>query len=183
MNEPIQKASLADFIKDNSTLITSLAAFVALTAFSLQLEKEHAHLGLPAAALLGAVLISIELFWRVPHGPREWRLVLFEIVLLCLPVAMGQCWFSNYPELWMPALIGLIQTVLFVVVAALATYAVRSAAKELAPLFFKGPIGGERLQKASSVAFLFFLFLTLGGWVWVLHKLQGRQIQIKLPHF
>lgn len=117
---PVHKTTLTDFIELNSKLITSLAAFMALTAFALQLDKAQGAVGLSdlsAAALFAALLISVELFGNLPPRPRHWRLEFFEITLLCLFVSIGRYWFSHYREVWIGVLLSAIPIVLLLSVS------------------------------------------------------------------
>jgi hypothetical protein len=181
-HDSTNKTSLAEFIRENSTLVTSLAAFVALTAFALQLEKTGSNFGLSAAALFGALLISLELFFKAPHRPREWRLACFELVLLALLQALGYYWFSTYRGLWVSVLLGAIPPVLAILIAVVLTYAFRWFATVVAHRF-KRDISPHKLQKYSSIAFVVFMFLPISVFLWWIHRHNGVRISFHWPHW
>jgi hypothetical protein len=168
--EPIRKVTLADFIKDNSTLVTSFAAFVALTAFSFQLDKPEAKLGLSAAALFGALILGIELLSRLPPRPHHWRLQIFALVLLCLFVEMGWYWLSRFRAIWVTSLVAATPMVLVVLISALVTLTLRKAVQFIAARLFKRSLDAQRFERGSQIAFIFFMVLLLGIGMWVLQR-------------
>jgi len=176
-----KNATLADFIKDNYTLITSLAAFVALTAFSFQLDNPEAKLGLSAAALFGALLLGIELFFRLPPRPHHWRLVLFDLVLLALFGELGRYWFLHFTVVWVPAVVAFSPVLTLVFLSAGITLLLRAVVKFVATRIFKRSLDAERFERGSQFAFLFIMALLLATVIWGLHRIDGHQFHIKLP--
>jgi hypothetical protein len=179
--EPLKKPTLSDFIKDNSTLVTSFAAFVALTVFSFQLDNPETKIGLSATALFGALLLGIELFSRLPPRPYHWRLQVFVIVLLCLFVEMGSYWLSHFRAIWVTVLIASTPMVLVVFISALVTLALRKAVQFVAARGFKRSLDAERFERGSQIAFIFFMVLLIAIGMWGLHRMNGHQFQI--PRF
>ncbi|HEY4951570.1 MAG TPA: hypothetical protein VIH88_14635 [Candidatus Acidoferrales bacterium] len=176
----MKKATLSEFIDENSKLITSLAAFVALTVFSSQIAKDQTGFGLPAASLLGAILISVELFYKTPPRLREWRLELFELVLLTLPVWMGWYWFSTYRNFWISVLVTFLPVILMFVVAGLLTHALDKAYQKAARLL-KREVRPERSRHWSAIVFITFLCLLIYGSTWLAHRLAAHPLNVKIP--
>jgi hypothetical protein len=144
--EPLKKPRLSDFIKDNSTLVTSFAAFVALTAFSFQLDDPETKLALSATALFGALLLGIELFSRLPPRSYHWRLQVFVFVLSCLFIEIGSYWLSHFRAIWISLSV---------------TLALRKAVRFVAIHAFKRSLDAERFERGSQIAFIFFMVLLL----------------------
>ena len=90
-------ASLKHFIDENHNLLTALAVFVTLTAFSSKIDMPDIQIYLPALFLFGSVLILIELLANVPTLPHSWRLDLFQRLLVILPIGLGYYWVRRYP--------------------------------------------------------------------------------------
>src|SRR5258705_507978 len=116
---PAPKATLADFIDQNSKLVTSVAAFVALTAFSLQIENPEIKLYFSALTFLAAGLLALELWAKLPSLPYHWRLTAFSHVLTILVFAMGYYWFTKFPAVWVPQAANLVLIVVVILVVLL----------------------------------------------------------------
>jgi hypothetical protein len=182
--EPIQKTTLTEFIEVNSKLITSLAAFIALTAFALQLDKAQGAVGLSdvsAAALFAAFLISFELFWNLRVRTQHWRLALFQIALLCLFVSIGRYWFSHYKEVWIGVLLSAIPIVLLLAISVALSIVARKVVVSVATRVLKRDMEPKRMERVSEIIFIAFLVLSLVGWGWLGTKVRAHTIQIKVP--
>jgi hypothetical protein len=177
--EPSKKISLADFIEENSKLVTSFAAFVALAAFSLQLDKPEARFYLSAAALFGALLLGIELFFRLPLvGEVHWRLKLFELVLFSLLWGMTWYWFSRFKEVWISTLVGLVPLFIFLLICGLLTYALEKAARIFFARVLKRDLNKAWAERVPLISAIFLFLLLVGGWLWVMHRSGGREIRL-----
>ncbi len=95
----MEKATLSQFIDGNYNLITSMAAFIALTAFSSHLNDSEIKTWVAGLALLAAALLAMELFFKLRFdGTQHWRLEAFRFILLVLIFCIGRYWFSNSRE-------------------------------------------------------------------------------------
>jgi hypothetical protein len=175
--EPSKKITLAEFIEENSKLVTSFAAFVALAAFSLQLDKPEVKIGISAAALLGALLLVIELFWRVPPREAHWRLRLFDLVLLGLFSEMAWYWCSRFKEVWILALIGLAPLFIFLLICGLLTYALEKAGKTFVSRVLKRDLSEARIARVRLISVISSLILLVGGCLWAARRLGGHEIR------
>ena len=99
---PSEKITLYMFVDDNYKLITCMAAFIALAAFSSQLNDTEAKTTLAGCALLAVCLFAMELFFRLPVNNQHWRLWLFELVMLALTFEIGRYFFLHFPVVWGP---------------------------------------------------------------------------------
>jgi hypothetical protein len=176
-----KKATLFDFVEENSKLITSMAAFAALTAFLLTQVKDDEFRILPGFTLLAALLLMCELFMRSMRTPeRHWRLELFELSLAILLAGVGWFWLKTFPSVWgmfVYAIVVLafvlgIPTLLTLLFRLTVKVIVRAQSKEIAP---------ERLLPLERIAFGFFLFLTGVAIFWARYKWAGHQFKIHIP--
>lgn len=175
------EATLRHFIEDHSKLVTSLAAFVALTAFSSQLDNSDLKFGFAALAFFAALLLGLELESALPDRPRHWRLEFFSFVLLFLVVIMGWYWFSKFPVLWVPALFYLMLSVVLLVLAALLTYVLTQTLKFITTKLLKREIQANVMLRASRIVFVFCAVLVVVGLSWTSRKLAAHPITIHIP--
>jgi hypothetical protein len=175
------KATLGQFIEENSKLITSIAAFVALTAFSSQMDNGEIKLYFSALTFLAAVLLTLELHSKFPIPPHHWRLGAFSHILTILVAAMGWYWFSQFPAVWVPQLFSLIQGVVLLGVAVLLTYSLTAAIKFAITKLFRSKIQDKVMSRISLVVFLCCAVLLVAGLFWVSRKLAAHPITIHIP--
>ncbi|MBZ5667278.1 MAG: hypothetical protein LAO30_22080 [Acidobacteriia bacterium] len=98
--------TLSAFIDEHSKLITAIGLFVALTAFSAHIDDFGVKSILPGITLLGALVLTLELFLKVPPVPeRQWRLMVFELVLVGILFTVGRYWFGTFKIIWVPAFV------------------------------------------------------------------------------
>jgi hypothetical protein len=181
-NNERPKATLADFVKDNSTLITGVAAFAALTAFfSTQLKDAAIQAILPGVTLLGAFLLAYELWMRAPAPPRHWRLAVFELVIMAILANVGWYWVKMFPSLWGVPLIAAIYAVLLLGPAILLTLLISKIAKLVSARVFHKQIAAITMLRLQRSVFLFFLVADTVGYFWVGHKLIPNPITIHTP--
>lgn len=173
--------TLGQFVEDNSKLITSVAAFVALTAFSSQLDNGDIRLLFPALTFLAAALLGFELLEKLPDRPRHWRLEAFSLVLLLLVVSMGWYWFSKFPALWVPTLFYLIQTVALLGLTALLSYLLTKAIKFVSTKLFRREIQANAMLRVSRIVFVCCAVLVVAGLFWTSRKLAAHPITIHIP--
>lgn len=100
-----QKASLSQFVEDHSKLITGIAAFIALAAFSSQLstqgdETKYAKLFISGLSMLAAILLTWELSAKLPPPPHQWRLSIFANILVLMLMMLVLYWGSQFPTIW-----------------------------------------------------------------------------------
>ena len=174
------KATLAKFIEDNSKLVTSLAAFVALTAFSSQLDSDLKPV-FAALSFLGATLIGLELESALPDRPRHWRLEVFSLVLFVLVASMGWYWFHKFAAFWEPTLIFVIQTVVLLGLAALLAYLLTEAIKFIWTKLFKRQIQPKVMLRVSRLVLVCCAVLVVAGLFWTSKKLAAHPITIHIP--
>ncbi|HVS86760.1 MAG TPA: hypothetical protein VHF01_00915 [Candidatus Acidoferrum sp.] len=175
------KATLGQFIEDNSKLVTSIAAFIALTAFSSQLENNDLKPLFPALTFLAAALLSLELLTKLPAPPHHWRLEAFSRVFALLVMLMGWYWFLTFPGLWIPLLLNFVQIVLLFALAGLLTYLFTKAIKLVTAKLFKPEIGADVMRRVSQMAFLLCTALVFVGLLWISRKLANHPIRIHIP--
>lgn len=179
------ESTLAQFIEENSKLITGFAAFIALTAFSNQLDNANAKLEVSGLAFLGAFLLAYELLMRLPTAPWHWRLQAFGLVLLCLVGFMGGYWIREYQPLWVgaisPLTITLVLILVFLGLPLLLAISVTRLVRIIAMRFFHHHISTDMLQRLNQIIFFsLFAFLVLSvGLIGVWY--QGRKIPIHIP--
>jgi hypothetical protein len=93
--------SLSDFIGDNDKLLSALAAFVALIAFTQGFRPEFVAGFLSFVLIAGIVLIGIEIWRRLPDDRlMSWRLFLFRYVLYWSLAGVIFYWLLNYRVFW-----------------------------------------------------------------------------------
>jgi hypothetical protein len=170
------KATLFDFVEENSKLITAIAAFVALTVFCSQLKDADMQSSLPGVTILGALLLTFELFTRQPAPPRHWRLAVFEMVLLTLLAFMGWYWIKTFPVFWVPLANALIIGIVLLGFGVLVTLLFTKVLTLIAAKVFHKHIAEGRLIRVQQVVFLLATF----GLVWASRK--GGTVRIHL-HF
>lgn len=151
------KATLSAFIRENTTLVTALAAFVALTAFFTQLKDPEIQATLPGATLIGAVLIAFELFMNAPPPPRHWRLATFEVVLFALLASVGWYWLRTFSTLWAPLVTMFVVGGIFLGLSVALTFLTTKFVNGAAHLLRKD-ISHRQLMTLSRGLFLTFLF-------------------------
>lgn len=177
----VAKFTLSQFIEDNSKLITSVAAFVALTAFSSQLDNGDIKILFPALTFLAAALLSFELLRKLPAPPRHWRLEAFSLILANLVLLMGWYWLSKFPVVWVPTLGYLVEIVLFIGLAVLLTRFFSKVTKVIAAKLFKREIRTDAMLRVPQFWFVFCMVLALMGLLWASRKLANRPIKIHIP--
>jgi hypothetical protein len=175
------KGTLARFIDDNSKLVTSLAAFIALTAFSSQLDNSDLKSLFAALTFLAATLLALELESVLPDRPRHWRLEAFSLVLFMLVTSMVWYWFKKFPALWVPTLLYVIQTVVLLGLAALLTYLLTEAIKFVTTKLFKREIPANVMLRVSRIVLVFCAALVVVGFFWTSGKLAAHPIKIHIP--
>jgi hypothetical protein len=182
--ESVPQATLADFIKDNSTLVTSFAAFVALTAFSSQLTADpEAQVSVSAFAMFAALIIGIELFYRIPFVPHHWRLGLFRYVLLGLLFAIGQYWFEHFKSVWVGTVLSFARVVVGLLILGLFAYLFGQGAKIFWAHILKREMSQELIQRISLIGLIASIVLMVSAWVWGLHRFGGRTYEVRTPAF
>ncbi len=95
-----QKMSLFEFIEENQRLLTAIAVFIALTAFLVQATATDDALSksIPGIPLLAALLLTLELFLRIPtEAQMTFRLWFFHLVVLALGISLGWLWVKRFP--------------------------------------------------------------------------------------
>ena len=177
---PQPKATLYQFIEDNSKLITSTAAFVALTAFSAQVDDTGIKIALGCTTFLGAFLLSFELMMRVPLPPRQWRLEAFQLILMTLPVFIGWYWLTKFQEFWVPLAASIVEMILVLLICVLATYVFTKCVQVVARSF-RREMEPAVLRRVSQVGFVLSMILFVVAWIWVMHRFGGRQIKLHVP--
>jgi hypothetical protein len=175
------QGTLARFIDDNSKLVTSLAAFIALTAFSSQLENSDLKILFAALTFLAATLLGLELHSVLPDRPRHWRLEAFSLVLLILVASMGRYWFEKFSALWVPVLLYVIQTVVLLGLAVLLTYLLTETIKFITTKLFKREIRANVMLRVSRIVLVFCAALVVAGFFWTSRKLAAHPITIHFP--
>jgi hypothetical protein len=177
------KATLSEFIDDNHKLVTSLAAFVAVTAFSSQLPSNDIKLNMAGFAFLGAFLLAFELLRQLPSPPRQWRLDAFAYVLVILLFTMGYYWLSQFQNIWAPLVPVVIVLIVFLVLALLPGTLFAKVIKFIAKRFLHREIPTETETRISQMWLFFFTGLLLVGWLLLSWKFGGHQISIHFPDF
>lgn len=186
--EPVQlnsgrKPTLGQFIDDNYKLVTSLAAFIAVTAFSSQLPANDIKVEMAGFAFLGAFLLAFELLRKLPASPRQWRLDAFAYVLVILLFTMGEYWVAQFQTIWAPLLSVSIVLFMFLLLTVLPATLLGKAVEFIAKQLFRREIPAEVVNRISQFGFLFFVGLLFVGWLLVSWKFGGRQISIHFPNF
>jgi hypothetical protein len=184
---PAPKATLAQFIEANSKLVTSIAAFVALTAFSSQIDNADIKLHFSALSFSAAGLLTLELLAKFPPPPRHWRLEAFSFVLTILVAAMGYYWFVKFPAVWVPQ----VATVLYVVVAFVVLLVPASGLTHISTKginfiiarIWKREPQQPFIRRIRMVVFLTWTALVFAGLVWVSKKLAAHPIRVHIPWF
>ena len=176
------KATLFDFVKDNSTLITGVAAFAALTAFfTTQLKDAEIQATLPGVTLLGAFLLGFELLTRTPAPPRHWRLAVFELVLMVMLANLAWYWFKAFHSIWVPLLGFLANLVLLFALPTLLTYPCGKAVKFVAVHALHKQIADVTLIPIQRVIFVLLVIGDTVLYFWAAHKLIPHPITIRTP--
>ena len=172
------KATLGAFIEDNSKLVTSIAAFIALTAFSTQIDSSSDIKFLfPGLSFFAAALLSFELLMNFPDPPRHWRLELFSSTIAFLTIAMGWYWFSQFPVLWVPLAAYFVYMCLFLGAAALLTYLFTRILTLGFAKLFKRTVRPDVMHRISRTGFLVCVLIIFAGLMWTSHKLPSQPNQ------
>ncbi|MFI5113794.1 MAG: hypothetical protein ACHP7J_01525 [Terriglobales bacterium] len=175
------KAMLSTVVKENSTLITGVAAFAALTAFfSTQLKDADLQVALPAMTLLGAFLLLFELIACTPAPPHHWRLSVFQMVLAMLVLYVGWYWLKAFPVVWVPLVGAILNAVLVLTFPIILTHLSGKLVRLVAKRVHK-EIANATLIKIQQVLFVFLLLANVVGYFWVAHKLIPHEIKVKVP--
>lgn len=175
------KATLAQFIEDNSKLVTSMAAFVVLTAFSSQLDNNDAKLYLSGLCFLAAVLLGIELFRQLPPEPHHWLLKAFSLNLTVLVFGMGWYWVSRFTVVWAPIIFFVVEIVVFVVLPLVFVHFVTKLIVLVAARFFHRQVRDEMKTRIEQVGFFGLVGSLFLCGLWVFYRLGGHRITIRLP--
>jgi hypothetical protein len=175
------KATLARFIDDYSKLVTSIAAFVALTAFASQLDNYDAKLYLSGLCLLAAVLLGIELYRQLPPEPHHWLLKAFSLNLTLLVFGMGWYWVSRFTVVWGPIIFAVIYVFVFAGLPYLFAHFVTKLIVLVAARLFHCQIRAEMKTRIEQVGFFGLIGSLLLCGFWVLYKFCGHPIRIHLP--
>lgn len=156
-----EPAKLKDFIEDHSKLITTLAAFIALTGFSTQFDNDTMKGVVPALTLLAATLVAWELWNLLPERPREWRLEIFSFVWAYLVMSMVLYWFWKFRGIWISAVFNLIKATLFFTIIILTAIVLTRVIEFLARVVFKRPIATHQKTRISQFSFLLCAILLM----------------------
>jgi hypothetical protein len=175
------KATLEGFIEAHSKLVTSIAAFIAITAFSSQIDDTYIRLWVSGLAFLIAVLLGIELLMLMPPQPHQWRLVLFVLALAEIVFAMAWYWFSKFPTIWAPFVWVVLQVVIFFGLVILLTQAVTKLIKLVAIYVFKKELSDKDMLKVLKIVAVSSMILVTVGAYWTLYKLAGHTFSITIP--
>jgi len=178
------KATLEEFIKIHSQLITGIAAFIALTVFSSQLNNNEIKVYFSALTFLAAVLLSLELLLAFPPPPLHWRLEIFSVALGGLVFMMGWYWFTQFPLVWVPLTGLFVQSLVLFGLAALLKHFAMKAVKFVAARIFGKELQANQTLHGVTVSQLMFLGCSLLVFVslfWTFHKLGGRTIPTPNP--
>ena len=168
-------ATLTTFIEERSKLITSIAAFIALTVFSSQINDSEIRLYCSGLAFLAAVTLTLELLFSFPPKPRHWRLELFSLIIGSLVGLMGWYWFKQFTVLWIPLAEMFVVASVFFGIAALVAYPAMKLVKFIAARIFHAELQDStklRQLTLKQVVFAVCLLLVFSGLELVLHKSQ-----------
>ena len=171
-----RKATLGQFIENHSKLLTSIAAFIALTVFSTQLDSELKLL-ISALSLLCAVILGLELMAQIPPDSLHWRLELFSKVLPPLIVLLAWYWFPKFQVLWVPLGFQLIQLLIIVGIAALFTRLVMMFAGRIARLA-KRDLSAKTTLRISQGAFVLSACFLIAALFWLARRLAAHPVTI-----
>lgn len=172
--------TLSEFIETNSKLVTSLAAFVALTIFALQQGGDDAEF-VAAGALLGAVLLAYELFRNVPPRPRQWRLSLFEPIFLILMFGLGQFWLSRFKDIWIQIIIYGFLAIVGLLFFVVSFYAFRKMVRLFAihVLRMHMSLNPDPFARPSGLLWLLAVAIFyIGIWWLISHRFAGRMFHV-----
>jgi len=168
------KTALAQFIEDNSKLVTSIAAFVALTALSSQLENDDAKLYISGLSLLAAMLLAIELLRQLPPEPHRGLLIPFSLLLAALVFAMGEYWVSRFKAVWVPIVTFVVLGFVFVVLPVLFIGFITKVIVLVSVHLFHRQMHAKlktRIEQFGLLGFVGILFLC---WLWVSYRFGGH---------
>lgn len=175
-----EEATLSKFIDENSKLVTSIAAFVALTAFSSQLGNNELRFFFAAVSFLIAILLSLELYSQIPSLPHHWRLKAFWEVFPLLVVFMGFYWVSTFPQVWVPIIGMLLQMIILLGPPTLITHLVAKAIPVVALRLFKRQIHKDVMMRVSQIVFILLACLMLVGLLWVSRRVAAHPIKLNI---
>jgi hypothetical protein len=174
-------ATLKNFIEDQSKLVTSIAAFIALTAFSGQLDDAEIKFAFPALTLLGAALLTWELVGQLPERPREWKLELFSLILPIMVFLMARYWFFRFPTIWVPVVGTAVEMLIFFGLAIGLTVLITKCIGFTAARLFKRPIPSQVMTRVSQVGFVAFCLLVVFAFGRVSQALASHPLKIHVP--
>jgi hypothetical protein len=179
---PLLKPTLGDFIEAHSKLVTSIAAFIALTAFSSQIDKSSdIKLFFPGLTLLAAIILTFELHSKLPGRPLHWRLDVFSNILTLLTVAMAWYWVSQFPVLWVPVVGYVLEMGVFIGGALLLTHLLTKAVTTITSKLFKRSVPPTAMERISQTGFVLFSVVFVAGLIWAGHKLSSHPISVHIP--
>jgi hypothetical protein len=176
-----RKATLGEFIDVNSKLVTSIAAFAALTAFSSQMDNGDIKFIFPGLTFLAAVLLTIELSTLMPPRPLHWRLELFSQILGLMTLLMGAYWFSKFPALWGSVVVFAISMVIFLGIPAVLAHFLTKLIKIVAAKLFNREIGANAILRTGQIIFITCALCGLLGLSWNSKRLARHPVKIHIP--
>jgi hypothetical protein len=180
--QPPEKATLFQFIEENSKLVTSIAAFIALAAFSSQWDNiSDIKSFFPALPILAAALLSLELLSRLPPEPHQWRLGAFTTVLSVSVFSMIWYWFAKFRTVWGLVLFTVVQLFLFIVLPALVAHLFTKATSLVITKLFHREIRTITMQRISQSLFFLLIACLFLVFIWISHRFGGRQFTVHLP--
>lgn len=178
--------TLERFIDENSKLVTSIAAFVALAAFSFQLDVDRFYT-LSALSLIAALVLGLELQSRIPSSPRHWRLNLFASVLATIILVMGVVWIDKFWGLWTTLLWRLVPAILVLAVLLLLTVSLGKTVSLVASKVLRLTLDDAREVRIRQTIFVTCAVLCVVAFFVAWAKLGGHIYTIKtpswMPHF
>jgi hypothetical protein len=173
MDAPPTQHTLSDFVDDHYKLITSVAAFTALTVFFTQVDNNELKVYLPALTFLITIMFALELGAKFPPPPLHWRLKVVEYLFPLVLAMMSFYWVSKFLGVWAPLLFGLLEGGLFLAFAALIAGGLKWVTKQVYRKWLDRDVN-ELSGKWVSPSFLIFSALLIFG---VLHLLQNRIVK------
>src|SRR4029077_15867280 len=174
----IPRYSLSEFIDEHSKLLTAIGLFVALTAFSTHVDDEEMKLFLPGLALLGALVLMLELFMNTyQRQERQLMLVAFDWILLGILYTVGRYWFGKFKVIWAPLAIFL--TGFLWLIALLFFFKKAFVALARSP---KCRLSQKTLKVIWTTGLLGCMILAGIGFRWTMHEIERHQWVKKLSN-
>jgi hypothetical protein len=172
MDAPPTEHTLSDFVEEHYRLITSIAAFTALTVFFTQIEDKELRLYLPALTFLITIIFALELGAQFPPPPLHWR---FRVVEYLFPILlmMAFYWLSRFLVLWTSLLFGLLMAAIFGTLSAGTAEGLKWVTKKIYKKWLDRDVN-ELSGKWVSASFLIFSALLIFS---VLNLLQNRIVK------